>query len=141
MPKRVYTDAYVSFRVISETLDPLDVTLALRMPPDRTHRRGEPRLHRGRKGVTEYAPYGDGHWSMCSRAWVDGAVLDTHLRWMLDELEPHAEALRTLQEAGHHMDFFCFSAGSTKELPPVQHETRRRADSLGLEIVIDHYGD
>jgi hypothetical protein len=46
MPKRVYDRAYASVRFWADKLDPLKVTLALRLPPDHTHPDGEPRLRR-----------------------------------------------------------------------------------------------
>jgi hypothetical protein len=52
---------YASVRFSGEKLDPLTVTLALRLPPDHTHRDGEPRLQRVKSGdVKEYARYRGG---------------------------------------------------------------------------------
>jgi len=65
--KRVYDRAHAAVRFFADSLDPLTVTLALRLPPDHVHRAGEPRLVRTRKGtVKEYGPYPAGMWSMSS---------------------------------------------------------------------------
>jgi hypothetical protein len=39
LSKRVYSEAYASVRFAAEELDPLDVTLKLRLPADHAHRR------------------------------------------------------------------------------------------------------
>jgi hypothetical protein len=140
LPKRVYNRAYATFRVIGDTLDPLLVTLALRMPPDDTHRSGEPRLKRTRKGlVTEYAPYRFGMWLMSSEHWVNSPRLHVHLQWLLDQLEPHAEALVALRADGAKTDFFCYSSGTVTEPPSLPRTVRERAAVLGITIEIDHY--
>jgi len=76
---------------------------------------------------------------MSSERWVKSPVLDTHMRGLLDELEPHAETIRHLLDRGLQARFFCFSQGSTTEPPSLPSETRYRAASLGLKIEIDHY--
>jgi hypothetical protein len=141
LPKRVYDRAYASVRFSGEKLDPFTVTLALRLPADHIHRDGEPRLRRVKSGqVKEYAPYRGGMWSMSSEKWVQSPRLAVHLEWLLDELEPKADAIRSLLADGTEADFFCFSSGSTTEPPSLPRSVRDRAAGLGIEIVIDHYG-
>ena len=141
VPKRVYDRAYASVRFWADELDPLAVTLALRLPPDHTHRDGEPRVRRVKSGqVKEYAPYRAGLWSMSSKMWVQSPRLSVHLDWLLCELEPKADAVRSLLAAGVEADFFCFSSGSTATPPSLPRAIRERAAALGIEIVIDHYG-
>ena len=125
---------------MGESLDPLDITLALRLPCDHSHRTGEPRLSRGRKGtVIEYDPYREGMWSMSSERWVDSPVLDTHLRWILDQLEPHRDKVIEILHSGVEADLFCFSVGYSPNPPGLPKETVRRADAMGMKIEIDHY--
>jgi hypothetical protein len=141
VPKRVYERAYASVRFWADKLDPLTVTLALRLPPDHTHRDGEPRLRRVRSGqVKEYAPYRGGQWSMSSDQRVQSPRLAVHIDWLLRELEPKADAIQSLLSDGVEADFFCFSSGSTATPPPLPRAIRDRAAALGVEIVIDHYG-
>lgn len=141
MGKRVYDRAYACVRFSGEKLDPLIVTLALRLPADHIHRDGEPRLLRVKSGqVKEYAPYRGGMWSMSSKEWVQSPRLSVHLDWLLRELEAKAGAVRSLLGDGIEADFFCFSSGCTTTPPPLPRTIRDRAAALGIEIVIDHYG-
>ena len=79
MAQRVYEEAYASARIFGEHLDPLDVTVALRLPADHTHRHGEPHLRRWPSGaVREYAPYRNGMWNMSSRQHVTSPRLAAH---------------------------------------------------------------
>jgi Domain of unknown function (DUF4279) len=140
VPRRVYDEAHAAVRFWSETLDPLTVTLALRLPPDHTHRDGEPHLSRGKSGrVIEYSPYRGGMWSMSSENLVNSPRLSVHVEWLLGQLEPRAEAVRTLLANGVEADFFCFSSGSTSQPPSLPRIIRRRAAALGIKISIDHY--
>ena len=141
MPKRVYDRAYASFRITGASLDPLDVTLALRLPPDLTYRRGEPRLRRTNSGrVVEHSPHRFGMWLMSSEQWVQSPRVETHLEWLLDQIEPKAEQLRTILKNGVTADFFCFASGNSPHPPSVPRAIRNRAESLGIEIGIDYYG-
>lgn len=140
LPKRVYSRAYASVRFYADTLDPLTVTLALRLPPDQTHRDGEPRLHRVKSGrIEEHSPYRGGMWSMSSEKWVQSPRLAIHLDWLLNQLEPKADAVHTLLAEGVQADFFCFSSGSTAAPPSLPRTIRNRAAALGIKIDIDHY--
>lgn len=139
-PKRVYTQAYASVRFYSDALDPLDVTLRLRLPPDHTHRAGEPRLRRRRDGsVAEYAPYRAGMWLMSSEHWVSSPRVEVHVDWLVSQLEPKADELRALLASGVEADIFCFSQGSTATPPGLPRQLQARAEALELTIKIDHY--
>jgi hypothetical protein len=125
---------------MGEFLDPLDVTLALRLPYDLAHRTGEPRLSRHRNGtVREYPPYREGLWSMSSERWVDSPVLDNHIRWLLDQLEPRRDGVAKLLRSGVRADIFCYSLGHSPHPPSLPKETLRRAEAMGIKIGIDHY--
>jgi hypothetical protein len=143
MPGHVYFRAYASVRFAAADLDPLDVTLRLRLPADHTHRRGEPRLRRTRRTgqVREDSPYSQGLWLMSSKAWVDSPRLATHIEWLLDELEPKAAEVRGLVATGVESDIFCYSLGRSWRSPAIPRRLRERAAALGLPIDIDHYPD
>jgi len=144
MPKgrNVYSGAHASLRVMGENLDPSDVTKALQLPPDTTYRRGDPRLSRARNGrVVRYSPYSAGMWSMTSKGCVHSGRLETHVAWLLNELEPVANEFRDLLEDGIHADIFCYSVGSTDRPPAIPNSLRDRAARLGLIIDIDHYDE
>lgn len=140
MTKRVYDRAFAALRICGDTLDPLSVTLALRLPPDHVHRNGEPRLVRTRNGkITEHSHYRGGMWSMSSEAWVQSPRLAVHLEWLLNQVEAKSDALAALLADGVKSEFFCFSSGSTPIPPSVPRSVRARAVALGIQIEIDHY--
>ncbi len=137
---RGHVAAYASVRFFAEDLDPFDVTEQLRLPPDRMHRKGEPRLARSKAGrVIEYAPYPVGMWSMSSKQWVDSPKLSAHVEWVLAELEPKTDAVRALTSSAIESDIFCYSFGKTEEPPTLPASLHERASALGLSIEIDHY--
>jgi hypothetical protein len=137
-----YTRAHASVRFMGDSLDPLDVTLALRLPYDHAHRAGEPRILRRRSdlSVREYTPFRSGMWSMSSESRLRSANLDDHVRWLLDELEARAPAVGRLLEAGAVGDIFCFSSGAPASPPALPKVTLDRVEALGLTLDIDHYG-
>jgi hypothetical protein len=140
--KRVYKDAYASVRFFGDALDPLTVSLALRLPSDHSHRAGEPHLSRTKSGeVREYAAFPQGLWLMSSREWVHSPRLAAHVEWLLDQLEPKAATVASLLEGHVHGDISCYSFGSTSTPPSIPKGIRDRATALGLEIVVDHYTD
>jgi len=76
---------------------------------------------------------------MSSEPWVQSPVLDTHLRWHLEQLESMASKVKNLIVQGWEVDLFCFSQGKVEEPPPLPAETRKRAEGLGVLIDIDYY--
>lgn len=140
MPNRVYTHAHASVRFMSSDLDPLDVTKALRLPPDHQHRDGEPRLVWTRIGtINNNGVYRGGQWSMSSEAHVDSPRLETHIKWLLEQIEPHAKTIATFQANGTHIDFFCYTLGTSPNPPSLPRSIRDRAAKLGIAIEIDYY--
>jgi len=136
-----YTSARASVRFMGDSLDPLDVTLLLRLPYDHAHRDGEPRLgrRRGDHSVHEYAPYRQGMWSMSSEDWIRSVDLDAHVRWLLDQLESRAEQVKELLSRGVFGDIYCFASGTPAESPALPEATLARVAALGLEIDTDYY--
>ncbi len=76
---------------------------------------------------------------MSSEAWVESPRLETHLDWLLSQLEPRQTAIQELLSAGVDADFFCYSVGSLDEPPSLPRTIRERAETLGIRIEIDHY--
>ena len=139
-PKLEVTEAYASVRIYGERLDPLDVTLALRLPADHTHRRGEPRLRRLKsRGLWEGSPYRDGMWSVSSKQWVESPRLSSHVEWLLGEFEPKAAQLAAVLGEGIEADIFCYFYGPMANPPSLPQSLHERAAALGLVIEIDHY--
>ena len=125
---------------MAANLDPLDVTRSLRLPPDHQHRNGEPRLIWSRSGnVIDNGVYRSGLWSMSSEQHIESPRLQTHLEWLLLQLEPRAEVIAALQATGAKVDFFCYTLGTSPKPPAVPQSIRNRAKKLDIEIGIDHY--
>ena len=141
--KRVYQEAYGSARFAAPTLDPLQVTKALRLPADFQNRPGEPRFRRTRKGrVIQQGsiPFGCGRCPQ--RNGSTRRRLETHLKWLLQELEPRAESIQLLRMRIPELqtDLFCFSRGTTPHLPSLPRAlVAERAEQLGFPVGIDHY--
>jgi hypothetical protein len=134
------TSAHASVRFMGDSLDPLEVTKALRLPCDHSHRSGEPRVRRRRDGsVHEYAPYREGMWSMSSEGHVSSQALDLHIHWILEQLEPRKAAVERLLDSGVIADIYCYSAGSTSRAPELPSETIARCAALSIAMGIDHY--
>lgn len=130
--------AHASVRIASESLDPLEVTKALRLPPDHAHRSGEPRIQRRRDGsLRELAPYRQGLWSMCSQRWVQAPELDVHIRWLLDQLEPRRVELQRLLAGGAGAGIFCYSTDPGDEATPLPGSTLGRCVALSLPVEIE----
>jgi hypothetical protein len=107
--------------------------------PDKQHRIGEPRLTRSPNGVVnEYTPYNAGVWAMSSEQSVDSPRLETHLKWLLDELEPRIDAMG-LAINDLNIDFFCFSMGASASPPSIPRAILERANRLGIRIETNHY--
>ena len=130
--------AYASVRVRGPALDPLVVTQALRIPPDRSHRRGEPRLSlsKSHRVLDRGNSYPSGHWSFSSKGRVSSKQVGTHVRWLLELLQPRAEAVRQLADT-YRVDIFCFAMAP--DPPAVAGGLRERAAGLGLVIEVDYY--
>lgn len=140
--QRIYTEAYASLRFVAKNLDPLDVTLILRLPPDETHRAGEPRLSRSKAGeVIETELYQNGMWLMSSKEWVRSPCLSIHVEWILGQLEHKVDSLRAILAKGVYADIFCYSRGRADTPPLIPRQLRQCAEAFGLSIEIDHYVD
>lgn len=80
-----------------------------------------------------------GFWTMSSKEWVRSLKLHVHIRWVLDQLEPNADALKLTVTSDATADIFCYSVGATPVAPSIPQVLRDRAASMGFRIEIDHY--
>ena len=136
---RTYVRAHAALRLFAEDLDPSEVTRVLKLPPDHAHRKGDLRIGRTKKGkVQVYAPYTAGMWSMSSESWVTSPRLEVHLQWILDQIQPKADALALILARGVSADVFCYSLGRSASPPSVPRSSRARLRELGLCLEIDH---
>jgi hypothetical protein len=138
--RRSYIAAYASLRLYSEGLDPFEITARLELPPDHIHRNGNHRITRTKKGeVKIYAAFTAGMWSMSSKKWVKSHRLETHIRWILEQIQPKAEIVKEILASGVTGDVFCYSFGKTIIPPPVPRVLQEELERLGLKLDIDHY--
>jgi len=137
--QRVYVEAYAILRLFAEDVDPSEVTRALMLPPDYAHRRGDLRIDRTKKGKVQVcsAPSA-GMWSMSSESWVTSPRLQVHIQWILDQIEPKAEALAAVLARGVTGDVYCCSFGRSASPAPGPRSLRNRLGELGLSLQISH---
>jgi Domain of unknown function (DUF4279) len=133
-----------SFRLMGPSLDPDAITHATGLTPETSHRKGDP--HEGAHG-RQYPPWRDGMWSICSDQGSPESLnhLDDHLTWLLEQLEPHADALRRLvAEQGLRADFYCsYFMGRSNSSFEVTARNLARVVALGVDASLgfDIYGE
>jgi len=137
---RIYVKAHASLRLFAEDLDPSDVTRALELPPDHAHRKSDLRISRTKRGkVQVYSPYTNGMWSMSSELWVSSPRLHMHIQWILDQIQPKADALARIVAPAVSASVVCYSLGKSASPPSIPQALRDRLDELDLPLEIDHY--
>lgn len=140
----MYDDEYPTCAVTYATLwiypgemDPSSVTERLGIEPTGWQRRGEATQEAGRR--PRVAPING--WFLRSRGHVESRDSRRHVDWLLERLEPKADAIRSLQEAGCEMDLACYwvtrSGHGGPTIPPAQ---MRRLAQLNLMLWFDFYG-
>jgi hypothetical protein len=70
---------------------------------------------------------------MSSEKWVESPVLETHIRWLLDQLEPRWDGVARILQSGVRADIFCYSLGRSAAPPGLSKETVRRAEAMGIK--------
>jgi hypothetical protein len=129
---------YATLLIYPGDLDPTVVTERLGIEPSSRQRRGEAvRRDDGRPGWV--APLNG--WFLTTRGRLDSRDSRRHVGWLLDRVEPKAEAVRSLRQAGCRMTVSCFwlSQGGHGG-PTVPVDQMRRLADLGIELWFDFYG-
>jgi hypothetical protein len=131
-----------SFRLMGDRLAPDSITQATGLIPSVAHRKGEPRPP---SRIAAKPPWRSGIWCLGSEAALaeTGSHLDEHLTWLLDQLEPHAEMLRSLSvEQDLRADFWCgYFMGQSNSSFGLSARTLARIAALGADVVLDVYGE
>jgi hypothetical protein len=99
-------DVCISLRV-SGAFDPVEITRRLGLPPSATHEQGSV-VGNGRSGRR----YEHSGWFLDSRSHVTSGIIEPHLAWLLELLEPRASVLAELVAEGAQTDVDCFWAPS-----------------------------
>ncbi|QEH32954.1 hypothetical protein OJF2_14460 [Aquisphaera giovannonii] len=128
---------YATLRVYPGDIDPAAITDRLGIEPSSWQRRDEAARRAG--GPPRLATVNG--WFLESRGRVDSRDSRRHIDWLLDQLAPRAEAIRSLQERGCRMDISCYwlsrSGHGGPIIPPTQ---MRRLAELNIELGFDFYG-
>ncbi len=125
----------VTLGIYGDHLDPALVSARLGLEPSRAFSREE----MARKRRKPY-PSTTGAWLLDSSAHVLSDELDAHLRWLLEHVSPHAEALRALAAEGLEIQVRCtllgdaLGKGQALDAPLL-----RDLASLGAWLVLDIY--
>jgi hypothetical protein len=62
-----------------------------------------------------------------------------HIQWILDQIQPKADALARIVARAISASIFCYSLGKSASPPSIPQALRDRLDELDLPLEIDHY--
>jgi hypothetical protein len=126
---------HATLRIFSAQTTPEEISSRLGIEPTSSHRRGEPLVPR----VTGSAAARLHGWFLSSEAHVRSRDLRRHLDWLLDAVEPAADALRELART-ERADVFCLWQSASGHGGPTLSPTQlARLGALGLELGLDVY--
>jgi len=119
---------------IEGSFDPDIVTSKLGLVPTHQARKGEFMSPRSARVATTSV------WSIDSASTVDADTIEPHLEWMLDLIEPRAQALSALvaEDAFAYADCYWASVGRSGG-PWVAPESMGRLAALNLPLVVSFY--
>ena len=122
-------ETHAAFRLGGSDVNPDRVTEVLGIQPTYTYRLGDPVGRTGSRRSTSA-------WILSSEGQVGSKDLKRHVDWLLDKVEPRADALTRLRmEEGADADVFCLwvskSGNGGPDLGP-----RQMARLAGLQLTI-----
>jgi len=121
-----------SLRIVSGTIDPVDIAKQLGLEPTKTHVKGSPRSAR------HNATWPSSLWLLNSPL-TDQSDMADHIRYFLDLLEPKVHALEALA-TNCKIDLFCgFSSGNGQGGFVLDPHTLSRLAALKIPVVFDLY--
>ncbi len=126
---------FATLRIYSGRLTPAEVTSRLGVEPSRSQRKGDA-LTKSKQPVLAKM-HG---WFLTSEGAIESRDVRRHLDWLLEQLGPRVDAIRSLQSDGCSMDISCYwlsfsGHGGPSVLPAQMGELGR----LGLELWFDVY--
>jgi len=97
----------VSFRIIDENLNHLEITKMLSIIPEIAYNKGDPNIIISKKGkIINSSSHSAGLWSIKSTL-VETSPFEDHLNYLLKMLMSLKDKLNELHSRGYKMDFFC----------------------------------
>lgn len=125
-----------SFRIIGKDLDPSEITNLLNMPPDQSHRCGDPNMS---QPGHRYADYTEGLWALHSSVDETHAI-DEHLEALVTKLWKHRDLLQEFRNRGYKVDIFVGIFGIDDNMGFVLKNTLlTRVIQLGVDLDLDLY--
>jgi len=129
---------YATLLIYPEEIDPPVVTHHLGIEPSHWQRKGEAIERDGRR-LPRVAILN--LWSLTSEGQIDSRDSRRHIDWLLDQLDPKAEAVGILQEMGCQMAIFCYwLSQSGQGGPTIPASQMKRLGELNIELWFDFYG-
>lgn len=124
-------ETYATLRIYPGEFDPDEVTRRLGIDPTEVQRVGE------RHGRTTRKTNG---WFLRSQDRVESRDARRHIDWLLDQLEPAANALSELRASGAEVDISCYwLSASGHGGPSVSPRQTKRLSALDLDCWFDVY--
>jgi hypothetical protein len=129
-----------TFSVFSTSLTHQEISDRLGLQPTRTHTKGQPRGARRRDGSIDPSNvWKDSAWQLTSPLARD-RILAEHINWLLDTIEPKAEAIKALRAECSLIRLFCgFASHGGQGGFSLDTDTLGRISKLGLNLDLDLY--
>jgi len=125
---------FVWLRVMSESLEPDKVTIAIGIQPTRTQFRGAVSLNAALKRPAKYSG-----WFLESTGHVNSRDTRRHLDWLLDKLQGKETYLAQLRDQGNLVDICCRWDSQGQGGPTLDSVHLVRLGALGIEFWFDVY--
>jgi hypothetical protein len=127
-----------AFRIISDRLDPDQISSLLGIKPDHSHKKGEPNNRRSKSGKIIVGPvHKTGIWSIYSTL-PETSSLEEHLTSLIGRLDPVGDKIKQLSTEGYRVDIFCgyfFNHGVQGGFD-ISPKTLERIGKMGISLAI-----
>jgi hypothetical protein len=127
-----------AFRIISDRLNPDQISSLLGIKPDHSHKKGEANNKRSNSGKIIVGPkHKTGLWSFYS-SLPETSSLEEHLTSLLDRLDSVGDKIKQLSTEGYRVDIFCgyfFNHGVQSGFD-ISSKTLERMGKIGINLAI-----
>lgn len=131
-PTCSYTYAWL--RLVSDDLDPDEVSRTLGVEASDSHRKGEPHILPGGRVKP---PWSTGVWYVSSEHVVESFDLRRHLDWVIALVSGKTDVLAAYRQRGFVTDVPCYWVGDQVCGPRISQDQLRGLAALGLDFDID----